>query len=60
MSGPTETPQQAARRLSAAAIRDGYRPEALHVYTDRDGKPLHWRIRLKHPDTKDNGSGPCG
>ncbi|MGH8584786.1 MAG: DUF3987 domain-containing protein [Gammaproteobacteria bacterium] len=53
MNGPTETPQQAARRLSASALRDGYRPEALHVYTDRDGRPLHWRIRLKHPDTGD-------
>lgn len=44
-----ETPQQAARRLAAAAIRDGYEPEALHVYTDKDGNPLHWRIRLKRP-----------
>jgi len=53
MNGPTETPQQAARRLSAPALRDGYNPEALHTYTDRDGNPLHWRIRLKHPDTGD-------
>ena len=51
MNGPTETPQQAARRLSASAIRDGYRPEALHEYTDPDGTPLHWRTRLKHPET---------
>ncbi|MGH8586208.1 MAG: AAA family ATPase [Gammaproteobacteria bacterium] len=46
-------PQQAARRLAASAIRDGYKPEALHAYTDPDGNTLHWRIRLKHPDTKD-------
>src|SRR6266567_711757 len=48
-----ETPQQGARRLAANAIRDGFAPEALHTYTDHDGKPLHWRIRLKHPGTED-------
>ena len=47
----TKSPQQAARLFAGKAIRDGYAPEALHVYTDRDGKPLHWRIRLKHPET---------
>lgn len=48
-----ETPQQAARRLAAGALRDGYQPQALHEYTDAEGKPLHWRIRLKHPDSGD-------
>lgn len=65
MNGPTETAQQALRRLAAFVIRDGYRPEALHEYTDPDGTPLHWRIRLKHPETGEkwirpmrvNGSG---
>lgn len=65
MNGPTETPQQAARRLSASAIRDGYKAEALHRYTDRRGRPLYRRIRLKHPHTgekwirpmKRNGAG---
>jgi putative DNA primase/helicase len=47
----SRTPQQAARSLSAAKIRDGYRPEALHTYTDPDGNPLYWRIRMKHPET---------
>ena len=47
----TETPQQAARRLSAPALRDGFAPEALHVYTGASGEPIFWRIRLKHPDT---------
>ncbi len=46
----TETPQQAARRLSAPALRDGYQPAALHTYTDPHGKPIYWRIRAKHPD----------
>lgn len=49
----TETPQQAARRLAAGAMRDGFKPQALHEYTDADGTPLHWRIRLKNPDTGD-------
>lgn len=48
-----ETPQQAARRLSAPALRDGFKPEKLHLYTDMEGSPLHWRIRLKHPDSGD-------
>jgi len=46
-----ETPQQAARRLSAPALREGYRPEGLHTYTDANGAPLFWRIRCKHPET---------
>ncbi len=45
-----ETPSQAARRLAASAIRDGYRPDALHEYQTADGKPIFWRLRAKHPD----------
>jgi putative DNA primase/helicase len=51
MNGPTETPQEAARRLAASAIHDGYRPEALHEYTYPDGGVWYWRIRLKNPNT---------
>jgi putative DNA primase/helicase len=51
MTAPHETPQQAARRLATPAIRDGFRPEALHTYADGAGSPLYWRIRLKHPQT---------
>lgn len=47
----TETPQQAARRLSAGAIRDGFQPQPIHTYTNESGSPLFWRIRLKHPAT---------
>lgn len=46
-----ETPQMAARRLSAGAIRDGFLPQALHCYTDESGEPLFYRIRMKHPET---------
>jgi putative DNA primase/helicase len=51
MNDPTETPQQAARRLAGSAIRDGYEPEALHTYTYPDGGVWYWRIRLKNPHT---------
>jgi len=40
-----------ARRFADGKIRERYRPDALHEYTDPDNNPLHWRIRLKHPDT---------
>lgn len=49
----SETPKQAARRLAANAIREGFQAQALHTYTDSEENPLHWRIRLKHPDTGD-------
>jgi hypothetical protein len=45
-----ETPKQAARRLATQAIRDGYKPEALHEYQDAEGNILFHRIRLKHPN----------
>lgn len=49
----SETPKEAARRFAAAMIAKGYKPEALHEYTDATRNALYWRIRLKHPDTGD-------
>ncbi len=46
-----ETPHEAARRLSAHMIRQGYKPEALHTYTDSQGNAIYYRIRLRHPET---------
>jgi len=46
-----ETPKQAAARLAAGALREGYKPQKLHVYADASGDPVYWRIRCKHPDT---------
>jgi hypothetical protein len=46
MNRPTETPQQAARRLAASAIRDGYEPEALHTYTYPDRSSLRFFLYL--------------
>ena len=48
-----ETPQQAARCLSAKPLSEGYKPAALHAYCTPEGRPIYWRIRLKHPDTGD-------
>ena len=53
-----ETPKQAAARLAAGAVRDGYKPQALHVYADASGDPIYWRIRCKHPDTGDKWTRP--
>ena len=43
-----ETPKEAARRLMAGKLKEGYEADALHTYTDSEGNPLHWRMRLKH------------
>ena len=51
MSHGCDAPIVAARRLAAGALRDGFEFQALHAYTDRDAKPLYWRIRAKHPET---------
>lgn len=40
-----------ARLLARKPLSEGYQPQALHAYTDRDSNPTHWRIRLKHPET---------
>ena len=53
MSTNDETPQAAARRLSAAKIAKGYKPAGLHAYCNPDGVALFYRIRLKHPETGD-------
>lgn len=47
----SETPKQAASRLAGSALAKGFKPEALHCYTDEHGAPLYWRIRAKHPTT---------
>lgn len=46
----TETPKEAARRLSGSMLDKGFLPVALHPYTDTEGNTLYWRIRAKHPD----------
>ena len=46
-----ETAQEAACRLSAPMLDKGFKPVALHTYTDVDGNPIFYRIRCKHPET---------
>ena len=48
MTMSNETEKQAARRLMAGKIKEDYAAEALHTYTDNEGNPLYWRIRLQH------------
>ena len=43
-----EESKQAARRLMANKLKEGYNAEALHTYTDTEGNVIYWRIRLKH------------
>src|SRR4051794_25288214 len=48
-----EAIEQAWRKLAAGALNKGYVFQALHTYTDEEGNPLHWRVRLKHPTSGD-------
>lgn len=45
-----EEARQAARKIAAPMLDKGFKPVALHTYTDEQGAPLYWRIRMKHPD----------
>lgn len=47
---PKETEKEAARRLAANALREGYKATGLHCYRDAEGDPVFWRIRCKHSD----------
>ena len=49
---PNETPSIAAKRLAQTVMAKGFKPEALHIYHNREGQPLYWRMRLKHPQTQ--------
>ena len=46
-----ETAKEAAKRFAGPKLAHGFVPVALHVYHDKEGKQLFWRIRAKHPDT---------
>ena len=43
--------RNAATRFARKPLSEGFNPVALHEYTDRDGVPMYYRIRLKHPST---------
>ena len=41
----------AAFKFAKMPLAEGFKRRALHEYTDADGAPLYWRIRLKNPET---------
>ena len=47
----TLSPKEAAGRFAAPAKRNGFKPEAMHSYTDTEGEAIYWRIRAKDPAT---------
>ena len=53
MTANTETPQNAARKLTQNHINKGYTLAALHEYQHASGAPSHWRIRLNPPAGSD-------
>ena len=42
--------RQAARRLTKTQLDQGFKPSGFYEYTDQEGNPLFWRIRLDHPE----------
>lgn len=46
-----ETAKEAAKRLAGPMLDKGFKPAALHTFTDANGEPLYWRVRCKHPET---------
>ncbi|MBI5427671.1 MAG: DUF3987 domain-containing protein [Nitrospinae bacterium] len=49
-TAPThEDAKEAARKLTAFLVDEGYRPSGLYSYEDAEGQPLFWRVRLDHP-----------
>ena len=47
----TETPIEAARRLSSPILSKGYEPPSLHSYTNENAEVLFHRIRAKNVNT---------
>ena len=47
------TIKTAARDFSAFARSTGFTPEALHTYTNADGTPCYWKLRMRHPGTQE-------
>jgi hypothetical protein len=45
--------KQAAHRLATPVLNQGYVPEALHVYRDSQGTPTYYKLRAKHPKTRE-------
>ena len=48
-----ENAKEPAKRLAKPTLDEGLNPAALHVYRDAYGRELYWKIRVKHPATKE-------
>ena len=48
----TETPKEAARRLSAKHLALGFKPEGLFEWKNEKDEIILWTIRLKNPITQ--------
>ena len=46
----TEEARQVAEKLLSHFLSKGYSITALHQYTNEEGNPLFWRVRLDHPE----------
>lgn len=42
-----------AGQISQKPKNEGFKPVAMHVYTDAQGLPVYWKVRLKHPESGD-------
>ena len=49
MNNQHEQAKAFARQLAAKAIKQGYQPTHLHIYTDTLGLPIYWKTRAKYP-----------
>jgi putative DNA primase/helicase len=54
---PNRNPSEAARQLTEGKRQEGYRAKSMHKYTDRDGKPLFWRLHMINSETGDDWIG---
>ncbi len=43
--------QTYASQISRKVQEEGFKPVALHGYTDESGQPIYFKLRLKHPNT---------
>lgn len=51
MSTTVESIEDAVARLTLRQRNQGYEQDALHAYTNKEGEPIYWRVRLKNPQT---------
>ena len=53
-----ETPKQAARRLMAYKLKEGFEANGFYTYNDLEANPIYWRVRLLHQQTSEKAIRP--